>query len=132
MGRQIVIVDDEADIISILSEVLRGEGYDPIPFVNPGRALEHCIATPPALVMTDLLMPLMSGQELVMRLRERYGTALPIIVMSASVNIAAVAPLPIQAFLSKPFDLDDLSELLRRVLAAAPAAIPATVRPPVW
>ena len=134
MGRQILIVDDEADILNILSEALRGEGYDPIPFVAPMRALEHCLATPPDLVITDLLMPGMSGQELVLRLRERFGGDLPIIVMSASVNMAAVAPLPIQAFLSKPFDLDDLSDLLKRLLAPVPDAVRARTRasPPVW
>lgn len=127
MGRQIVLVDDEADILNILSEVLHGEGYDPLPFINPVRALEHCLTSPPELVMTDLLMPLMSGQDLVLRLRERYGGDLPIIVMSASVNMAAVATLPIQAFLSKPFDLDDLSDLLRRLLDTVPASVPARV-----
>ena len=130
MGRQILVVDDEADILTILSEILRGEGYDPVSFVNPVRALEHCLATRPALVITDLLMPVMSGQELVLRLRERYGDMLPIVVMSASVNMAAVASLPIQAFASKPFDLDDLSRLVERLLLASPAVVCPGVRPP--
>lgn len=130
MGRQIVIVDDEADILTILAEVLRGEGYDPVLFVNPVRALEYCLATSPELVITDLLMPVMSGEELVRRLRERYGDTLPIVVMSASVNMTAVAPLPIQAFVSKPFDLDDLSRLVERLLLAVPAVVCPGVRPP--
>lgn len=132
MGRQILIVDDEADILDILSEALRGEGYDPIPFVYPERALAYCLTTPPALVITDLLMPVLSGQELVRRLRERYGGDLPIVVMSASANMAAVAPLPIQAFLSKPFDLDDLSDLLKRLLAPVSEAVRPRASPPAW
>lgn len=130
MGRQILVVDDEADILTILTEVLRGEGYDPVSFVNPARALEYCLATPPALIITDLLMPVMSGQVLVLRLRERYGDTLPIVVMSASVNMAAVAPLPIQAFVSKPFDLDDLSHLVERLLVAVSEAVRPGTRPP--
>lgn len=132
MGRHILIVDDEADILDILTEALRGEGYDPISFASPARALEYCRATPPELVITDLLMPVMSGQELVLQLRERYGGDLPIVVMSASVNMAAVAPLPIQAFLSKPFDLDDLSALLQRLLVPVPEAVRTGARPPAW
>jgi CheY-like chemotaxis protein len=132
MGRQIVLLDDEADILHILTEALDSEGYNPVPFVNPNRALEYCLASPPALVITDLLMPAMNGQEFVLRLRERYGEAVPIVVMSASVNMAAVATLPIQAFLSKPFDLDDLTKLVERLLMATSNNMPSGVSPLVW
>lgn len=136
MGRQLLIVDDETDILEILNEALRGEGYEVVAFLNPARALEHCLTNLPDLVITDLLMPGLSGQELVRHLRERFGGALPIVVMSASVNMAAVAPLPIQAFVSKPFDLDDLSDLLKRLLVAVPEPEPQAVRvsphPPGW
>ena len=132
MGQQIVLVDDEIDILRILSEVLHGDGYDPIPFVSPVRALEHCCATPPALVITDLLMPVMSGQKLVLRLRERYSVGLPIVVMSASVNMAAVADLPVEAFVSKPFDLDDFLDLLQRLLITVPEVAHVGASPPAW
>lgn len=125
MGDQIVVVDDEADILVMLSEVLRSEGYEAIAFVNPARALEHCLAVPPALVITDLVMPVISGQELIWRLRQHYGPTLSIMVMSASVNMAAVTSLPIQAFVSKPFDLDDLLDRMRHLLIATPAAVAA-------
>lgn len=116
MSRQIVVVDDESDILAIVSEVLLSDGYTPRTFVSSTQALTYILATPPALVITDLLMPILSGQELVKRARERYGNMLPIVVMSASVNLASVATLPIQAFLSKPFDLDEISELMQQLL----------------
>lgn len=131
MGKQIVIVDDEAEILGFLSEALLSEGYEAFDFVNPTRALEHCLAVPPSLVITDLVMPVMSGQELVWRLRERYGPTLPIVVMSASLNMAAVTSLPIQAFVSKPFDLDDLLDRLHRLLITTPEAIAARAYSPV-
>jgi CheY-like chemotaxis protein len=132
MGRQIVLVDDDIDILRILSEVLRGDGYDPIPFVSPVRAFEYCCTTRPALVITDLLMPVMSGQKLVLRLRERYSDGLPIVVMSASVNMAAVADLPVEAFVSKPFDIDEFLDLLQRLLLTAPEVAHVGASPPAW
>lgn len=132
MGQRIVLVDDEADILAVLSEALVGEGYEPVAFVHPAHALSYCLAEPPALVITDLLMPVLSGRELVGRLRDHFGATLPIVVMSASVHLGAVAALPIQAFLSKPFDLDDVSDLLRSLLMLPSPAIPLTADPPVW
>lgn len=118
--RQIVVVDDERDILSILSEFLASEGYTPVTFSAGAGALEYVTKAPPALLITDLLMPGMSGQELIRAVRETYGDSLPIAVMSASVNLCAVVDLPIQAFLSKPFDLDELSGVIARCVAAEP------------
>lgn len=118
--RQIVVVDDDSDILSILSEFLAGEGYEPLSFVSGTRALDHLKQTRPALLITDLLMPGMSGQELIHSAREAHGDSLPIAVMSASANLGAVADLRIQAFLSKPFDLDELNEIIAHCIAAEP------------
>jgi CheY-like chemotaxis protein len=60
-------------------------------------------------------MPGMSGEELVARVREHYGPDLPIAVMSASVATTSAAALPIQAYLSKPFELDDFMEVVARL-----------------
>ena len=116
--RQIVVVDDESDIVSILSEFLAGEGYEPVPFVTGAAALDYLRATRPALLITDLLMPGMSGQELIRGTRAVHGDTLPIVVMSASVNLGSVTDLPIQVFLSKPFDLDELSDVIERFVTA--------------
>lgn len=112
----VVVVDDENDILRILGEILQAEGYEPVTFWNAVSAYEHIAHERPALVVTDLLMPGMNGQELVARIREQYGPDLPIVVMSASVNMSAISGLPIQAFLSKPFDLDDFLELVEKLL----------------
>lgn len=114
--RSVVIVDDENDILRILGEVLRTDGYEPVTFWNAASAYDYIVQQRPELVVTDLLMPGMNGQELVTRIREQCGPDLPIVVMSASVNMSAISELPIQAFLSKPFDLDDFLELVEKLL----------------
>jgi CheY-like chemotaxis protein len=114
-GQRIVVVDDEADIVDILAAALRADGYIAETFTHPLRAFEYILASPPALVVTDLYMPDLSGAELVIRVRAAFSS-LPIIIMSASANIRGLALVPAQGFLGKPFDLDELSELVAKLL----------------
>lgn len=114
-GQRIVVVDDEADIVDILAEALRADGYVAETFTHPVRACEYILASPPALVVTDLYMPYLSGAELVTQVRAVFSS-LPIIIMSASANIRGLALVPAQGFLGKPFDLDELSELVAKLL----------------
>ena len=116
VSHQIVVVDDEHDILTVVAEVLRFDGYAPITFANSQGALEYLLTNRPELIITDLLMPGVSGQELVAQVRKRYGNVPPIIVMSASVNFTTAAMLPVQAFVGKPFDLDDISSAVQRCL----------------
>ncbi len=113
--QRIVVVDDEADIVDILAEALRADGYFAETFTHPVRACEYILASPPALVVTDLYMPYLSGAELVIQVRAVFSS-LPIIIMSASANILGLALVPAQGFLGKPFDLDELSELVAKLL----------------
>lgn len=112
----IVVVDDDNGILQIVAEILQADGYEPVTFWDAASAYEYVARQRPALVITDLLMPGMSGQEFVIRLREQCGPYLPVVVMSASVNMSAVTGMPIQAYLSKPFDLDDLLGLVEKLL----------------
>ena len=115
LGQRIVVVDDEADIVDILAEALRADGYVAETFTHPVHACEYILAFPPALVVTDLYMPYLSGAELVTQVRAVFSS-LPIIIMSASANIRGLALVPAQGFLGKPFDLDELSELVAKLL----------------
>ncbi len=105
----------DPDIVDILAEALRADGYVAETFTHPVRACEYILASPPELVVTDLYMPYLSGAELVTRVRA-VSSSLPIIIMSASANSRSLALLPAQGFLGKPFDLDDLSELVAKLL----------------
>ena len=118
MSHSIILVDDDNDILTLLAEALRAEGYQPHAFTNPTVALENVLRDPPALLVTDLLMPGMSGEELVAHVRDRLGLDLPIIVMSASVTLSSAAALGIQAYFSKPFELDDFVDTATRLIEA--------------
>jgi DNA-binding response OmpR family regulator len=118
MRQIIMIVDDEGDILDILTQLLESEGFVVVAFGDSRAAFEYARLQPPDLALVDLLMPNMDGRELIRRLRADHSGDFPIIVMSASMNFEQVRDLPIQDYVSKPFDLDDVLLHVRRALRA--------------
>ena len=68
----VFVVDDEQVISQSLAIILRREGYDASYFTNPLEALEQMKTTPPDLLISDVMMPEISGIELAIRVAERY------------------------------------------------------------
>jgi CheY-like chemotaxis protein len=118
MRQIIMIVDDEGDILDILTQLLESEGFVVVAFSDSRAALEYARMQPPDLALVDLLMPNMDGRELIRRARSQHSGDFPIVVMSASMNFEQVRDLPIQDFVSKPFDLDDVIMRVGRALHA--------------
>ena len=111
----ILIVDDELSILALLEDVLHDAGFAVACAQNGREALEQALVNPPALIVTDLMMPIMDGRALAERLRQHPATAtIPIVVMSAAYKaqpadrFAAAAP--------KPFALDTLLASIEQLL----------------
>jgi DNA-binding response OmpR family regulator len=118
----IMVVDDESDIVNFITGLLEDEGYAVAAFSDGFAALDYARLQPPALALVDLLMPLMNGRELIYQLRAEVGGHLPIILMSASTNLASARNLPIQDYISKPFDLTDLLDRIEAHIGVASRA----------
>ncbi|MBA3736448.1 MAG: hybrid sensor histidine kinase/response regulator [Actinobacteria bacterium] len=110
--RKILVVDDESSMRFLLRMVFESEGFEVVEAHHGAAALERVKEDPPPdLVVTDLMMPVMGGRELVERLRANPETArIPILVVSA--NASAVVP-GADAALRKPFDRDALLDTAR-------------------
>jgi two-component system, cell cycle sensor histidine kinase and response regulator CckA len=122
----ILLVEDEEGVRSVLSELLTGLGYTVLPASNGVEAVR--IATDHHgtldLVITDMVMPEMSGQELGRSLAQ-LRPDLRILYMSAfASNIYAPSALAnaLADFISKPFDLEDFVVKVRELMAAPPRA----------
>lgn len=90
---------------------LEGAGYDVVEAHHGAAALERAKESLPDLVVTDLMMPVMNGRQLIERLRSNPETAaIPILVLSANGNLGVGAA---DVALSKPFDLDVLLDNVR-------------------
>lgn len=111
----ILIVDDEQSILTLLEEVLHDEGFAVACAHNGREALDQALANPPALVVTDLMMPVMNGRALAEHLRQDPVTAtIPILLISA-----AYKQQPSDQFtevLLKPFDVDTLLAAIEQLL----------------
>ena len=118
---RVLIVDDDANIRRMMIAALRREGYVFFEAANGSEALEIMRREHPAVVVLDLMMPMVSGWDV---LKERAGDptllAIPIIIVSANrgPELATAMDKGICAFLPKPFDIGALSALVRSCLAA--------------
>ena len=120
VGRRVLVVDDDPDILDALSEILEVEGYDVQRARNGREALQRLEQGLPDLVLLDLMMPVMDGWEFARSLTPEARP--PIIVLSADRNVSSKArELGALGWLAKPFEL---SELLAAVRGAVPAKTP--------
>ena len=120
MPRQILVVDDDPGVRQIVCRSLEREGYGTVEAENRAAALGILAASPAsiALVLSDVMMPQMTGVELEQAVREHWP-ALPVLLMSGRVTREVIAersadhPKPI---LAKPFTLECLVEAVRGAL----------------
>lgn len=111
----ILVVDDEPQILNLISEVLEDAGYH-VEVAGDGReALDRMAQINPHLILLDLMMPRMDGYTFRKMLGEQARQVPPVVVVSADRNVAQkVANLGINGYLPKPFDLDDLLGIVER------------------
>jgi CheY-like chemotaxis protein len=101
----VLVVDDEPDIRFLLRVTLELAGYGVVEAAHGKAALDQVRRSPPRLVVTDQMMPVMNGSELIERLRADGGTkAIPIVMISGT----RVAQAGADAVLRKPFDPSEL------------------------
>jgi len=115
--RTVLLVEDDLDIRDVLQDVLEAEGYDVIPAANGKQALDFLTLNDPPgadLVILDLMMPMVSGWEVLDRMAGDNRLAeIPVIVVSA---VAREKPARAYTFLRKPFTLEMLSRAVRHCL----------------
>jgi DNA-binding response OmpR family regulator len=104
----LLVVEDDPHLRDMMAMLLEGEGY-PVLMAADGLEAVRCInAGRPSLVILDLNLPHLNGDEVGARIRARYGRELPIIVVSASRQGADAAHDLGADYLPKPFDVDTL------------------------
>jgi CheY-like chemotaxis protein len=113
----IVVVDDELDLVELVSQVLEDEGYRVLSFSHPLDLTDlPNTGERPGLFLIDIMLPAMDGIALAASLRDRGFETTPKIAMSASHQCidAARASSLFQATLCKPFEIDDLLDCIEQ------------------
>jgi CheY-like chemotaxis protein len=115
----ILIVDDEQPMRELLVAIFEDAGHRALPAINGRHALEVLEEERPDLVLSDVMMPVLNGATLCRRLKaEPSTTSIPVILMSAAGQQVAEES-GADAYLDKPFDLDEMEALVRRWLPRA-------------
>jgi len=116
MGKTVLIVEDEQNIVDILAFNLSRDGYDTIEAYDGATGLQLALENNPDLILLDLMLPGMNGFEVCRRVRES-GSSIPILMLTAREEEAdKVMGLELGAddYITKPFSM---RELLARVKA---------------
>jgi CheY-like chemotaxis protein len=114
--KTILLVDDEYSIVEVLTQLLEEEGYSVASAANGQEALELASASVPDLVITDQMMPVMSGSELFQALEKRPALAKVPVILITSAPMSAPRELRWAEFIVKPFEFDELARVIHRVL----------------
>jgi CheY-like chemotaxis protein len=115
MTKTILIADDEEFIVDLLATLLEDEHYRVLRAYDGEQALQAAQRENPQLIITDIMMPRMSGTELASHLRTQEQTDVPIILMSA---VRSPIAIPNTIYLPKPFDIEHVLELVSLLLPA--------------
>jgi CheY-like chemotaxis protein len=106
-GKRVLVVDDEVHIVHVVAIKLRNNGYEVISADNGAEAFELACKEKPDIIVTDYQMPVMSGLELVEKLRQCDETQeIPVIMLTArsfAITKEQQEDLRISSCLSKPF-----------------------------
>jgi CheY-like chemotaxis protein len=117
---RVLVVDDDPAIRRLIIAALKRDGYGFLEAANGREALDLMRSEQPAIVVLDLMMPVVSGWDV---LQERLGdpmlSKIPVIIVSANREPELVHAIDkgICAFLPKPFDITALTALVRACVA---------------
>lgn len=119
----IVVADDDPDVLRLLERRLSRRGYEVRTAVNGRAALDEVHRIHPDAVVLDNVMPGMTGGEACAALKADAGTArIPVVLLSAQAterDVTAGLAAGAEEYLVKPFDIDELDETLKRLVASA-------------
>jgi DNA-binding response OmpR family regulator len=118
---KILIVDDEEDIVNLVRLILEDAGYEVYTATNGIEALDRIRTKTFDLVLLDIMMPLLSGWEVLKELRENAQTReVPVALLTARASPRddnRQHPTTYCDYITKPFEPDDLLLRIRHILS---------------
>jgi CheY-like chemotaxis protein len=119
VGAKVLVVDDEPDLRFLMRRFFEKAGHEVSEAGNGAAALLAVQSSRPDLVVTDLMMPVMDGFELIRRLRADPATAgIPILSLSSNWEMPSGA----EAEMAKPYDWNELIAVAEGLLKDAGGA----------
>jgi len=115
----VFVVDDEPMLLELAEAILKPIGYNVRTFRDPELALKEFPAARPEVIVTDYVMGRMRGMDLI-RECSRLNPKQKMVLLSGSVDeqVFADAPVKTDRFMSKPYQIHELTDCIRTLLAA--------------
>jgi CheY-like chemotaxis protein len=113
---RVLVVDDDPDLVQLISGMLEILGYPVVTAANGAEALDAVDRERPALVVLDARMPILDGKGFSESLKDK-GVKIPILVITGAPDARKWAQdIGADGYLSKPFELTDLLEAVQRLV----------------
>ena len=118
MDKKIMVCDDDQGILEMVEMIIEEYGYNVCTEANSMQLLQTMVREKPDLLLLDIWMPVLSGDQVLKSLRaDSKFDAVPVIMYSASAEGAAIAKKSgADDYLSKPFDIDILVEKIKKLI----------------
>jgi DNA-binding response OmpR family regulator len=117
--KRILVIDDDEDLLEILSLIFQAEGYNVV-LSNNSEVAEHVREIGPDLVILDIRISgsVKNGGEICQELKNKFENArIPVLLISAEANIRRIAEAcGADGYIKKPFDIDDLLLRIKELL----------------
>jgi len=114
--KTVLICDDDEGIVDVATIILRDAGFKVVPVTSSLAVIETVRSVKPDVILLDLWMPDISGEELTIQLKKNpETTTIPVILVSASRDTENIATKSgANDFIKKPFDIDELEQYVRK------------------
>jgi DNA-binding response OmpR family regulator len=112
----VIVVEDDSDIATLLSEILEAEGYAPVA-VSDAAGINVHLDPRPDLVVLDLRLTRDGAEHILKSLRARGMGDVPVLLLSAASDLPQRArELGVKSYLAKPFELEELLVLIHSLV----------------
>ena len=119
--KKILVVEDEPDVASLLTLLLKSQGYDVITAGDGQEALEVARSELPDLILLDIMLPKLDGYKVARMLKfDEKFSYIPIIMLTAKIqekDKKVGLEMGANAYITKPFDTADLLDVIKQTLA---------------
>ncbi|CUK01845.1 response regulator [Shimia thalassica] len=122
MGKRVLLIEDEPNIIEAVSFILSRDGWDVSTHSNGHDAVGVVLAAPPDLLILDVMLPGKSGFDILRELREHHDAeALPVLMLTARGQLKdreMAERAGASRFMTKPFSNSEVLEVVRELVSA--------------
>ncbi len=115
--KKVLIVDDEAEIVELISMVPEDDELSVLAAYDGEQALELVRTHHPDLVLSDVMMPRLDGRELCRRIRSDPETSDTIVLLMSAIHRLDPEEVKADGLIRKPFDILDISDRINGYLA---------------